>query len=97
MRDEQKIQLQLLSEQYKDAYAVEAEAKLKKDDIKDKIKALVGQEDFINDILSVKHFEKETIAYKQMIIDANITVPDKYKKKHEEIRLTIKKVKQENK
>ena len=96
MTQARKDELEDLSLQYKEAYAIEAEAKMKKDEIKDQIKELTGKETFDGEFIKVSHLQKETINYKGMVVDSGIKIPDSYKSKRTEVRLTIKKAKATN-
>ena len=86
-------ELEDLSLQYKEAYAIEAEAKMKKDEIKEQIKELVGSETFDGEFVKVSHLTKAVIDYSGMIADAGIKIPERYKSTRSETRLTIKKAK----
>jgi len=91
MTDEQKTKLKLLSIEYKEAYRKAAELIEKRDEIKNQIKELVGDEDTETDTIKISHVTKKVIDYKGFVTDAKVEVPDTYKSERTETRVTLKK------
>ena len=91
MTDEKQKQLQLLSKEYKYFHEQAATWIAKRDEVKNQIKELIGDEDAENNFIKVSHLTKQVVDYKGFIADAKVEVPDTYRTERTEVRLTLKK------
>ena len=89
MTDRKKDDLEELSIRYRELHALASEYEKEKKATASEIKELLGDDDYKNEMIKVSHVSKKVIAYKQMIEDANITVPEKYISIQISSRITI--------
>jgi len=89
MTAKQKEQLEELSIRYKELHSYAAEYEKEKKETANKIKELLGDDDYENEMIKVSHVSKKVVAYKQMVEDANIKIPPKYISTQTSARITV--------
>jgi hypothetical protein len=91
MTNETTEKLKEASIEYRKQYAIAAEATQKRDEIKDLIKELAKDENFVDDNIKLSHVIKNVIDYKGMVMDSGVEIPELYKSTRTETRITLKK------